>query len=155
MWPFASGFIHLAGLFSTSSMWRHVPALHSFSLLHERRALLPEVPQAGLLTRRAPVRPLPRCGRHRHRATPVPRRGPWQLHLQHHCPALQYGLCERHQGHGPGEVPPAELGWAQVWGTVALSNNGRGPDAAVEPGHGLSRSFPTPLLRNPSSPTRL
>ena len=96
--------------------------------------------------------PSPRCGRHCHCHTPVPRRGPRQLHLQHLCPALQHSLREWYQGHGPGEARLAELGWVQVLGTRALSERNR-PAMAVGARWGLNLPLLTPLIRNSSSAT--
>ena len=96
--------------------------------------------------------PSPRCGRHCHCYTPVPRRGPRQLHLQHLCPALQHSLREWYQGHGPGEARLAELGWVQVLGTRALSERNR-PVMAVGARWGLNLPLLTPLIRNSSSAT--
>lgn len=79
--------------------------------------------------------PLPRCGRHCLRAAAVPRRGPRQLHLQHHGRALQHGLRERYRGHGPGEaLPPSWDGplaqdraicgcWSWMWAEPAFSHH--------------------------------
>ena len=96
--------------------------------------------------------PSPRCGRHCHCHTPVPRRGPRQLHLQHLCPALQHSLREWYQGHGPGEAQLAELEWVQVLGTRAFSERNR-PVMAVGARWGLNLPLLTPLIRNSSSAT--
>lgn len=87
----------------------------------------------------ADVRFLYRSGRNCQSASSVPRRGPWELHLQHHLHPPQHCARERHEGHGesrvirvpgalrsvPDSVPGAEAASLSVAEALALLNHTR------------------------------